>query len=1155
MSWDSVFVLWMQQDAAATATSAAGDWNRSMIVVAVIAAIVLPFLFGNWLTAQLRVPDLGKRFGVMLSVLTLAGLVVSTRSPKLGVDLRGGSNLIYEVDLAATRAEQQTPADGQAPPDAGTATGNANGQGLGAAEMAGLIDALSRRVNPTGVREIVLRPYGTHRIEVIVPEVSAAELEQIKQQIVSAGLLKFRILADQRKHAALAQLANSPENAGQRFVRDATGKIAGEWLRVARERSGNAKELGPLKMIPPESALTREPKDGVVEVLVVEPDEAQNILGDDLGPVRRGLDENGAPCINFTLNTKGAQKMGLLTQMNLPDAQAGRYSYLAIVMDNEIESAPRIQSRINDSGQITGRFTEAEVDSTVQILNAGRLPAVLKKTPISENRISSLLGEDTKRQGTRAIYLGGVAVLLFMLWFYKFAGLIACLALAANLLLTVALAIQINAAFTLPGLAGLVLTIGMSVDANVLIYERMREEMAKGAGLRTAIRNGFSRASTTIIDAQLTSLITGFVLYAIGTDALRGFATLLILGIATSLFTAITCSRVVFELLERTGQLKKLNFVKLFDMTNIDFIKYRNPAIIGSLVFIGVGLVAAWQRGRTLFDIDFSGGSSVLVALNKEVPIDQVRSMVNNLAPSVSVFEVDVAGRNKGTAFRIDCSLDDVDKLRTGLQERLVENGQTLLQMHSMKFDSPTAATIPATPALSAPQGTSTGTPAGSTSTPAGSTSTAAPSNTTPSSTTAPAPTSGTAPSTAPAAESTTAPPADVQTAPATESAPAANSPAANPPAEGTSTPAAPADAQPAAEAPVEPAPPSPTTEGTSSSVDRPRGIWLAQATDAAQAVQELLKQGAAATPAATTIGSTSASSTSAAAFPRLQSTLKFDEPINAETLRRAFSETATAQGIAVPGDVTLVNPDWDGSEAQAFQEWTAILPLAQADAEKLLTAVSAKMASQPVWLSSNTFGGAVAGNMQKTALKAIIISLLGIIAYVWFRFHRVTWGLAGVIALIHDGLCMVAAVALSTWLAPFLGFALVEDFRISLAVVAAILTILGYSINDTIVIFDRIREVRGRNPEVTAQMINTSLNQTLSRTILTAFTTLLTVIVLYIWGGPGIHAFAFVLLIGIVVGTYSTVYIAAPILLWLRRADEMPQTSQSGSNRTKTMV
>lgn len=314
--------------------------------------------------------------------------------------------------------------------------------------------------------------------------------------------------------------------------------------------------------------------------------------------------------------------------------------------------------------------------------------------------------------------------------------------------------------------------------------------------------------------------------------------------------------------------------------------------------------------------------------------------------------------------------------------------------------------------------------------------------------------------------------------------------------------------------------------------------------------MQELLKQGAATIPPATTI-----SSASAAAFPRLQSTLKFDEPINAETLRRAFSETATAQGIAVPGDVTLVNPDWDGSEAQAFQEWTAILPVAQADAEKLLTAVSAKMASQPVWLSSNTFGGAVAGNMQKTALKAIIISLLGIIGYVWFRFHRVTWGLAGVVALIHDGLCMVAAVALSSWLAPFLGFALVEDFRISLAVVAAILTILGYSINDTIVIFDRIREVRGRNPEVTAQMINASLNQTLSRTILTAFTTLLTVIVLYIWGGPGIHAFAFVLLCGIIVGTYSTVYIAAPILLWLRRADEMPQTNPSGSNRTKTMV
>jgi SecD/SecF fusion protein len=157
------------------------------------------------------------------------------------------------------------------------------------------------------------------------------------------------------------------------------------------------------------------------------------------------------------------------------------------------------------------------------------------------------------------------------------------------------------------------------------------------------------------------------------------------------------------------------------------------------------------------------------------------------------------------------------------------------------------------------------------------------------------------------------------------------------------------------------------------------------------------------------------------------------------------------------------------------------------------------------------------------------------IVIYIWIRFQNVIYGIGAVVALIHDVFITVAALAISSYVAPYLGFALVDPFKISLNVVAAILTICGYSISDTIVIFDRIREVRGKSPDLTRDIINLSVNQTLSRTVLTVFTVLLVTLILYISGGQAIHAFAFTMLIGLISGTYSSVYIAAPCLLWMR--------------------
>jgi len=193
-------------------------------------------------------------------------------------------------------------------------------------------------------------------------------------------------------------------------------------------------------------------------------------------------------------------------------------------------------------------------------------------------------------------------------------------------------------------------------------------------------------------------------------------------------------------------------------------------------------------------------------------------------------------------------------------------------------------------------------------------------------------------------------------------------------------------------------------------------------------------------------------------------------------------------------------------------------------------------MAAKPTFTGVQRFEGQVAAEAKWNALYAMFASLAAIIAYIWVRFQRITFGFAAVAALVHDVLCVVGLVALASYVAgtPAGAPLGLVDFKINLPMIAAFLTIVGYSLNDTIVVFDRIREVRGKNPQLDRKMINTSLNQTLSRTLLTSLTTLLVVLTLYIFGGEGIHGFAYCLVVGIFVGTYSSIFVASPVLLWL---------------------
>ncbi len=255
--------------------------------------------------------------------------------------------------------------------------------------------------------------------------------------------------------------------------------------------------------------------------------------------------------VGFTLDREGALLFSRFTGDNI-----GRR--IAIVLDDKVASAPVVQSKIpGGEGRITGSFTDDEASDLAIVLRAGALPAPVKI--IEERTIGPTLGRDSVVLGVRAAIYGFIAVLVFMVIYYRLSGLLACAALVLNLVILLAVLVKLGASLTLPGIAGLILTIGMSVDANVLVFERIREELAKAKTVRSAIDAGYDRAFSAILDSNVTTLITAFVLWQFGTGPIKGFATTLSIGLIANMFTALTCTRVVYDFVTARWQLRKLS--------------------------------------------------------------------------------------------------------------------------------------------------------------------------------------------------------------------------------------------------------------------------------------------------------------------------------------------------------------------------------------------------------------------------------------------------------------------------------------------------------------------------------------------------------------------------------------------------------------------
>jgi SecD/SecF fusion protein len=720
---------------------------------------------------------------------------------KLGLDLQGGTEFLVEMDTNKIVSSSD---------DTNKVTSAEDISGA----LSQAVEVLRKRVDAFGVAEPEIKPAGGNRILIELPGLSEADKDSAMTNIQKAAYLEFRLVKEDSDEIIKN---NEPVPPGYEMLKH---------------------------ILPPRDGKPQEP-----EVVIVSKKAANGLAGDIVTRAGMGRGQMGDPEIDFTLTDDAGSKFGKVTRDNM-----GRR--LAIVLDGDLYSAPTIQGEIDKNGQITGHFTDKEAQDLAAVLqNPLRAPLKI----VYSKDVSATLGVDTIHHGIYASIAAVVFVSLFMLAYYWIAGLTANVALITNIIILLGVMCSIGTTLTLPGIAGVVLTIGMAVDANVLIYERLREEIAKGKSLRGAIDAGYARAFGTIFDSHVTTLISSIILIFMGTGEIKGFGVTLTIGVAASLFTALVVTRLIFNFLLDRNLLKSLPMFHLIKATKVNFMRIATPLFVVSWLFIFISLgYGIFDRGSKLFGIDFLGGDSTQFSFVQRVDQGQISSA-------------------------------------------LEATGEKDPQVQYQKDATTGKETLSVT-----------------------------------------------------------------------------------------------------------------TSSGS------------------AEKVKQLLKE----------------------KFPQ-----------------------------------AVFNPDQGSLQV----------------------------------------GPVVGDEIRKSAIIASLMALFGILVYVAFRYEF-SFAVAAVVAVIHDVLLTIGCYCLANG---------ISGREFNATVVAAVLTIIGFSINDKIVIFDRIREdlklgVRGTFREV----INQALNQTLSRTIITSGTVLIATGSLYLFGGGVINDFAFTFLIGIVTGTYSSIYVASALVLWWHKGE-----------------
>jgi SecD/SecF fusion protein len=601
--------------------------------------------------------------------------------------------------------------------------------------------------------------------------------------------------------------------------------------------------------------------------------------GDVITDARQSLDQTSRPAVSMQMNAEGARNWRRLTAENI-----GRR--IAVVLDNYVYTAPTVQGEIpSGQSEITGNFTMEEAKDLANILKSGTLPA--PTNIVEEAIVGPTLGIEARNQGINSMIAGLVLVVLFMVAYYSKGGFVAIAALLFNIFFILGILAQLGAALTLPGIAGIVLTIGMSIDANVLIFERIKEELRNGAGILQAISSGYDKAFSAILDSNVTTFLTGAILYALGQGPVKGFAIVLMIGIASSFFSAVFITRVIVHWMSKKGDKSSISFAtpfagNLLSDLSVDFLSKRKVAYLISSSIIVVGMILALTTGLK-FGVDFTGGRYYIVEFNEPVPASELKVGLDSQFDGA--VEVKTYGAN------------NVLKVTTSY----LVNDET---------------------------------------------------------------------------------------------------------------------------------------------------------EEATREVEAKIREG-----------------------------------------------IATVTGFSFIEDATQMQEG-----AFAITGSNKVLPT-------------------------------VADDIKNSSMEAMFFSLVAIFLYILLRFRKWQFSLASIIALIHDTFFVIAAFAIAS--------ALGATFEIDQVFIAAVLTVIGYSINDTVIVFDRIREnISNRGTGKLVQMFNDAINQTLARTIITSATTLIVVLVLLIFGGEVLRGFSFALLIGVLVGTYSSIYIATPVVVDLMKRELASEAS-----------
>jgi len=952
----------------------------------------------------------------------------------LGIDLAGGTELIYRLDYvdidrriqeAGERLQTlEAHKDRTDPITSRTVDQDMLNQQreyhntllsskMTASEKA--TEVVRKRVDPTGTKGVPITKFGEDRIRIQLPKASPEDVERIKKAIRTQGRLTFHIVVDDQTIIQPVKL--SPDK-----------RIPGyELKRIEEKDRYNPKA---------------DPK---IEEVVI--NSIPGMEGSRVTFAGSSRSQKGGYEVDLRFDSQGAHEFENLTRANIK-------KQLAIVLDGRCYSAPVIQSVISQNCQITGNFSKSDADELSGVLTAGSLPVEVVEE--STFVVGPALGHEQIESGVLSTLVAALMVMAAMWLYYRTCGFVTLICLGVNLVVLLGALGFFKATMTLPGIAGIALTLGMAVDANVLIFERIREEMTRGRTIRQAVTMGFENAASAIIDSNLTTLISGIILYYIGTGAVRGFAVTLSIGVLVTLFANLWVCRIVMEWLVAKEAVTSLPMMQLFKETNFDFMGKRKPWMAASALWVTAAIVGFIYLGvikNDIYDVDFTGGSLVQFNFSRhqEKTDSEVKSAVSG----------DLMRQFKKQLEESSGALENL--AATG------KSGDELLSLLYAKVPSISQTQFGGSAALGPEK---------------------------------------------------------------LKSVAAALRAVLDELNRGKLDLVAQSFGNP--------------VEGVGAERKYRSFTLTTRITDAAaiDLLDHELKQlfGSALEPY-------SVVAEKDVVRMRLRTPGPNEKPVDEQLLkaqlREALDKTArhpenaSVKGALAALQVSALQTEpysKVGTEGRPYVE-IGPLPKDLPGREKVVTLIQEiklkgdnnrdLVADGPISRKSS-FGKQVSSETFFTAILALLGSLVGIFAYLWFRFEFTGgWGFGAIVALLHDALGAVGGICLvnaTGWL-PVL---------IDLNVVAAILTIIGYSVNDTIVIFDRIREIKHAHPtRAMHQIINEAVNACLSRTILTSALTLLSVLALLIFGGPTIRGLAFTLLVGMIFGIYSTVFIASPLMMW----------------------